>query len=128
MKLSGQKCDVQCNKLSYFPVFRRLFITEYFSSFKKIKIRQKIKSSSNDLPPGWEERQDPRTGRTYYVDHNSHRTMWERPRNSETPAAAPSTEGDSNLTFTNSQNGEFMPENWEMRVAPNGRPFFIDHT
>jgi len=85
-------------------------------------------SSSNDLPPGWEERQDPRTGRTYYVDHNSHRTMWERPRNSEAPAAAPSTEGDSNLTFTNSQNGEFMPENWEMRVAPNGRPFFIDHT
>ena len=42
MKLSGQKCDVQCNKLSYFPVFRRLFITEYFSSFKKSKLAKKL--------------------------------------------------------------------------------------
>jgi hypothetical protein len=29
--------------------------------------------------------------------------------------------------FTTPQGGEFMPENWEMRIAPNGIPFFIDH-
>lgn len=80
--------------------------------------------SSNDLPPGWEERQDPRTGRNYYVDHNSHRTTWERP----THAASETTdESGTPAPPFNQSNGEFMPENWEMRVAPNGRPFFIDH-
>lgn len=73
--------------------------------------------SSIDLSPGWEERVDPRTGRTYFVDHNSQRTTWEKP-----PAAQLQPE-----TFTANQGGEFMPENWEMRIAPNGRPFFIDH-
>lgn len=72
-------------------------------------------SSSSNLAPGWEERTDPRTGRTYYVDHNSQRTTWEKPVSATTE------------TFTTPQGGEFMPENWEMRIAPNGRPFFIDH-
>ena len=35
--------------------------------------------NTNQLPSGWEERTDPRTGRVYYVDHNTHRTTWERP-------------------------------------------------
>ena len=30
------------------------------------------------LPPGWERRED-NIGRTYYVDHNSRRTTWDRP-------------------------------------------------
>lgn len=30
------------------------------------------------LPPGWEERQDI-LGRTYYVNHGSRRTQWQRP-------------------------------------------------
>ena len=92
--------------------------------------RVNLKASSNDLPPGWEERQDPRTGRTYYVDHNTHRTMWERPtvaNSAEAPTETPPSGGEASLTLV-PQNGEFMPENWEMRVAPNGRPFFIDHT
>ncbi|KAL0163149.1 hypothetical protein M9458_042545, partial [Cirrhinus mrigala] len=24
-------------------------------------------------------------------------------------------------------NQSFLPPGWEMRIAPNGRPFFIDH-
>lgn len=31
-----------------------------------------------DLPPGWEVRKA-KDGRTYYVDHNTHRTVWEHP-------------------------------------------------
>jgi hypothetical protein len=31
------------------------------------------------LPPGWEEKVDPSTGRVYYVDHTTQRTSWERP-------------------------------------------------
>merc|ERR1712048_1444472 len=31
------------------------------------------------LPEGWEELTDPNTGRTYYVDHVTKKTSWERP-------------------------------------------------
>ena len=31
------------------------------------------------LPPGWEERVDPATGRKYYVDHNTKTTTWRCP-------------------------------------------------
>ncbi|CAF4209435.1 unnamed protein product, partial [Rotaria magnacalcarata] len=35
-------------------------------------------STTQPLPPGWEERQDA-LGRTYYVDHNTRTTTWTRP-------------------------------------------------
>ncbi|XP_050948579.1 E3 ubiquitin-protein ligase NEDD4-like isoform X5 [Labeo rohita] len=149
------------------------------------------------LPPGWEERKDPK-GRTYYVNHNNRSTTWTRPilqQHTEdgastsaaavggataatTPASTPSSssghlsepqvrrprslssptvtlssplEGANNAqirravkdTFSNPQspqpspysspksqhkaNQSFLPPGWEMRIAPNGRPFFIDH-
>lgn len=37
------------------------------------------RSGGAPLPPGWEERRDPSTGRPYYVDHNRQVTQWERP-------------------------------------------------
>ncbi|XP_051733070.1 E3 ubiquitin-protein ligase NEDD4-like isoform X17 [Ctenopharyngodon idella] len=148
------------------------------------------------LPPGWEERKDPK-GRTYYVNHNNRSTTWTRPILQHTedgastsaaaeggataatpPASTPSSssghlsepqvrrprslssptvtlssplEGANNApirravkdTFSNPQspqpspysspksqhkaNQSFLPPGWEMRIAPNGRPFFIDH-
>uniref|UniRef100_A0A673LBI3 HECT-type E3 ubiquitin transferase n=1 Tax=Sinocyclocheilus rhinocerous TaxID=307959 RepID=A0A673LBI3_9TELE len=148
------------------------------------------------LPPGWEERKDPK-GRTYFVNHNNRSTTWTRPilQHTEdgastsaaaaggataatTPASTPSSssghlsepqvrrprslssptvtlstplEGANNAqirravkdTFSNPQspqpspysspksqhkaNQSFLPPGWEMRIAPNGRPFFIDH-
>ncbi|XP_056303057.1 E3 ubiquitin-protein ligase NEDD4-like isoform X10 [Danio aesculapii] len=149
------------------------------------------------LPPGWEERKDPK-GRTYYVNHNNRSTTWTRPilqQHTEDgastsaaavggataaapPASTPSSssghlsepqvrrprslssptvtlssplEGANNVpirravkdTFSNPQspqpspysspksqhkaNQSFLPPGWEMRIAPNGRPFFIDH-
>lgn len=99
--------------------------------------------NTNQLPSGWEERTDPRTGRVYYVDHNTHRTTWERPTANgpvstsggtgeggpsvAPPAAtaAPLKPLTQNANETSGNN--FLPDGWEMRVAPNGRPFFIDH-
>uniref|UniRef100_A0A8C1RMU5 E3 ubiquitin-protein ligase n=1 Tax=Cyprinus carpio TaxID=7962 RepID=A0A8C1RMU5_CYPCA len=148
------------------------------------------------LPPGWEERRDPK-GRTYYVNHNNRSTTWTRPilQHTEdgastsavaaggataaaTTASTPSSssghlsepqvrrprslssptvtlssslEGANNAqirravkdTVSNPQspqpspysspksqhkaNQSFLPPGWEMRIAPNGRPFFIDH-
>ncbi|XP_026097426.1 NEDD4-like E3 ubiquitin-protein ligase WWP1 [Carassius auratus] len=52
------------------------------------------------LPPGWEQRKDPH-GRTYYVDHNTRTTTWERPQP--------------------------LPMGWERRVDNRGRIYYVDH-
>uniref|UniRef100_A0A673MZ52 E3 ubiquitin-protein ligase n=1 Tax=Sinocyclocheilus rhinocerous TaxID=307959 RepID=A0A673MZ52_9TELE len=48
----------------------------------------------------WEQRKDPH-GRTYYVDHNSKTTTWERPQP--------------------------LPMGWERRVDNRGRIYYVDH-
>ncbi|XP_030624034.1 NEDD4-like E3 ubiquitin-protein ligase WWP1 isoform X2 [Chanos chanos] len=57
-------------------------------------------STSDSLPPGWEQRKDPH-GRTYYVDHNTRTTTWERPQP--------------------------LPPGWERRVDDRGRIYYVDH-
>ncbi|KAM9839820.1 NEDD4-like E3 ubiquitin-protein ligase WWP1 isoform 1-T3 [Aulostomus maculatus] len=66
------------------------------------KPRQQIPSAgaSDPLPPGWEQRKDPH-GRTYYVDHNTRTTTWERPQP--------------------------LPPGWERRVDDRGRIYYVDH-
>ncbi|KAF6351886.1 NEDD4 E3 ubiquitin protein ligase [Rhinolophus ferrumequinum] len=97
--------------------------------------------TSSGLPPGWEEKQDER-GRSYYVDHNSRTTTWTKPtveatletsqlpsgQSSASPQPQVST-GDSVQQVTQPSEMEqgFLPKGWEVRHAPNGRPFFIDH-
>ncbi|XP_063062947.1 NEDD4-like E3 ubiquitin-protein ligase WWP1 [Engraulis encrasicolus] len=56
--------------------------------------------TSEPLPPGWEQRKDPH-GRTYYVDHNTRTTTWERPQP--------------------------LPPGWERRVDDRGRIYYVDH-
>ena len=36
-------------------------------------------SSSGGLPPGWEERVDPASGRKFYIDHINKSTSWDFP-------------------------------------------------
>ena len=36
-------------------------------------------TDANQLPLGWEEKTDPKTGCLYYVDHNTKRTTWVSP-------------------------------------------------
>ncbi|XP_042634659.1 E3 ubiquitin-protein ligase NEDD4-like isoform X15 [Cyprinus carpio] len=92
------------------------------------------------LPPGWEERRDPK-GRTYYVNHNNRSTTWTRPilqgannaqirRAVKDTVSNPQSPQPSPYSSPKSQhkaNQSFLPPGWEMRIAPNGRPFFIDH-
>jgi NEDD4-like E3 ubiquitin-protein ligase WWP1 len=52
------------------------------------------------LPAGWEKRTDP-YGRTYFVDHNTRSTYWEKP--------SP------------------LPPGWEIRRDPRGRVYYVDH-
>eukprot|EP00047_Mylnosiga_fluctuans_P024027 m.151338 g.151338 ORF g.151338 m.151338 type:complete len:996 (+) comp9757_c0_seq3:57-3044(+) len=59
------------------------------------------------LPPGWEERVAP-DGRTFYVDHTTRRTQWQRPE--------PSLDDFVQL-----------PEGWEARQTPQGRTYYVNH-
>ncbi|XP_014800133.1 PREDICTED: E3 ubiquitin-protein ligase NEDD4 isoform X1 [Calidris pugnax] len=99
--------------------------------------------TSSGLPPGWEERQDEK-GRSYYIDHNSRTTTWIKPvvqiatEPSQLSAAQSisvgrqpqATSSDSSQQSSQQQpemEQGFLPKGWEVRHAPNGRPFFIDH-
>ncbi|KAM9183842.1 E3 ubiquitin-protein ligase NEDD4 isoform 1-T1 [Dugong dugon] len=97
--------------------------------------------TSSGLPPGWEEKQDER-GRSYYVDHNSRTTTWTKPtvqaavETSQLPSGHSSgspqpqalhSDSAQQVTQPSGIEHRFLPEGWEIRHAPNGRPFFIDH-
>ncbi|XP_072708370.1 NEDD4-like E3 ubiquitin-protein ligase WWP1 isoform X3 [Mycteria americana] len=70
------------------------------------EIKKTAKSSSSSNPKWdeqltvWEQRKDPH-GRTYYVDHNTRTTTWERPQP--------------------------LPPGWERRVDDRGRVYYVDH-
>uniref|UniRef100_A0A452QVP9 HECT-type E3 ubiquitin transferase n=1 Tax=Ursus americanus TaxID=9643 RepID=A0A452QVP9_URSAM len=97
--------------------------------------------TSSGLPPGWEEKQDER-GRPYYVDHNSRTTTWTKPivqataessqlqsgQSSGSPhLQVPASDSAQQVTQPSEVEQGFLPKGWEVRHAPNGRPFFIDH-
>uniref|UniRef100_A0A672S7N6 E3 ubiquitin-protein ligase n=1 Tax=Sinocyclocheilus grahami TaxID=75366 RepID=A0A672S7N6_SINGR len=109
---------------------------------------EELLPTSAGLPPGWEEKQDSK-GRIYYVNHNSRMTTWTRPLiqliqpPSEAAAAAvagaalnptvyappllsPDVSPQHALSHSPEHTG-LMPAGWEVRSAPNGRSFFIDH-
>lgn len=99
------------------------------------------------LPPGWERRTD-NLGRTYYVDHETRTTTWNRPRMDPTERAEHSRQAASeaerrqhqtrmlpgensqtqtvNTSATSAGLGE-LPSGWERRLTPEGRPYFVDH-
>jgi E3 ubiquitin-protein ligase NEDD4 len=116
------------------------------------------------LPTGWERRIDP-LGRTYYVDHNTRTTTWNRPsasaaantsaQDNETNAARDqhsrrilvddvleaTTPSNRSETTTPPANGPTqisagsattagtgsLPNGWEERYTPEGRPYYVDH-
>ncbi|XP_052337971.1 E3 ubiquitin-protein ligase NEDD4-like isoform X1 [Oncorhynchus keta] len=99
-------------------------------------------ATSAGLPPGWEEKQDSKS-RPYYVNHNSRITTWTRPLIQITSEAAAQAllsqnatvyqppmlppEGSPQHSPGSQRECGFMPAGWEVRNAPNGKPFFIDH-
>ncbi|KAM3927557.1 E3 ubiquitin-protein ligase NEDD4 isoform 2-T2 [Leptodactylus fuscus] len=97
--------------------------------------------TTSGLPPGWEERKDPK-GRSYYIDHNTKTTTWGRPKvqkptNVETSQASPAENdpsgssqpppGEEAAKPNVDQDQEPLPQGWEMRRAPSGRPFYVNH-
>uniref|UniRef100_A0A671YLQ9 HECT-type E3 ubiquitin transferase n=1 Tax=Sparus aurata TaxID=8175 RepID=A0A671YLQ9_SPAAU len=93
--------------------------------------------TSTGLPPGWEEKRDNK-GRRYYVNHNSRTTSWTKPlvqggagSPQSPPPSQPPAPSEESPQHTPSPEptyeSGFLPAGWEVRSAPSGRPFFIDH-
>uniref|UniRef100_A0A4W3GUR3 E3 ubiquitin-protein ligase n=1 Tax=Callorhinchus milii TaxID=7868 RepID=A0A4W3GUR3_CALMI len=102
-----------------------------------------ILPTSAGLPPGWEEKKDDKA-RTYYVNHNNRTTTWTRPvmqvcctlqliSSQHCPTAylppqfSPQDSPQSSPSHKRKYESGFLPPGWEVRYAPNGRSFFIDH-
>ncbi|XP_006859325.1 PREDICTED: NEDD4-like E3 ubiquitin-protein ligase WWP1 [Chrysochloris asiatica] len=81
------------------PAFEAAKIRQSDGCVEPIR-QQSGNSNTETLPSGWEQRKDPH-GRTYYVDHNTRTTTWERPQP--------------------------LPPGWERRVDDRGRVYYVDH-
>ena len=62
------------------------------------------------LPFGWQSGVDA-IGRTFYIDHTTQTTAWDRPSVDE---SVPAEAGP-------------LPDGWEERCSPEGRAFWVDH-
>ena len=73
-------------------------------------------SSETALPRGWEKSRT-KTGRDYYIDHNTRSTSYQDPRTLDHYAVS-----DSRTKLKDP-----LPAGWEMRYSRAGRLYFIDH-
>ncbi|KAJ6219768.1 hypothetical protein RDWZM_005580 [Blomia tropicalis] len=72
--------------------------------------------SGDELPSGWEECQDT-NGRTYFVNHNTRTTQWERPQNDAlTENATLTNEQGENTTTTVAQEGNIPSHTSSQRI------------
>ncbi|XP_061670100.1 E3 ubiquitin-protein ligase NEDD4-like isoform X2 [Syngnathoides biaculeatus] len=129
--------DHACN--SSHSVRTRSFHT---STAEEHPVNSVLLGTSGGLPPGWEEKRDSK-GRRYYINHNTRTTSWIRPRVQRTQSASGAVHSSAGTPPFQSVSAEAspqhtpnaeaalesgsMPAGWEVRSAPNGRPFFIDH-
>ncbi|KAJ3331108.1 hypothetical protein HDU76_004062 [Blyttiomyces sp. JEL0837] len=93
--------------------------------------RPDLNSALGALPAGWEMRFTPE-GRPYFLDHNTRQTTWKDPRiPTHAAAAAGNTQMQQQLIQAQLAQTEAvwgpLPSGWEMRVASNGRFYFLDH-
>eukprot|EP00066_Takifugu_rubripes_P019352 XP_011608618.1 PREDICTED: E3 ubiquitin-protein ligase NEDD4 isoform X4 [Takifugu rubripes] len=95
--------------------------------------------TSAGLPLGWEEKRDSK-GRRYFINHRTRSTSWSRPPLQKAASVPPAAQSAPPFQAcapqeppqtTTSPEPPFesgsLPAGWEVRSAPNGRPFFIDH-
>lgn len=112
-------------------------------------------SPSNALPAGWEEQIDGRSGRKYYIDHNTKTTTWSRPnhahmasldvwneRNQQSSlqahnqrrnlydynsSSSNSRPQSPSISQNSSENIADLPPGWEKRYTPDKRVYYLDH-
>ena len=73
-------------------------------------------SNEKALPPGWQKSRT-KTGRDYYIDHNTHTTTYQDPRSLDHYV----------VPDDRTKRNDPLPAGWEMRYSKNGALYFIDH-
>jgi hypothetical protein len=85
------------------------------------------------VPPGWEKKVDPSSGRPFYVNHSTKTTQWEPPTGAGViPAAYVAQAAAIPVAAAAAPHGAppagNLPPGWEMKVDPaTGDPFYINH-
>lgn len=86
---------------------------------------------NNDIPDGWELRHAA-DGRPYYVDHSTRTTTWVHPREHMAAAAAlhrpQPAPAPAPTPAPTASDVVPLPQGWEERQTPDGRPYFVDHS
>ncbi|KAF8722092.1 hypothetical protein HU200_022728 [Digitaria exilis] len=66
------------NAASYFGALQ-VFVEQYAMFGLSSRYSEYDSRNARSLPPGWEERFDSVTGKSFYIDHNTRTTTWEHP-------------------------------------------------
>lgn len=110
--------------------------------------RSQVEAPESPLPAGWSSGKDPSSGRTFYIDHNSRSTSWNKPKKRSDGLSAALGPLPAGWEMRDTQNGrpffinhrtketswhdprqdDPLPDGWEMRVHADGRVFYVDHT
>lgn len=72
--------------------------------------------NERQLPQGWEKSRT-KTGREYYIDHNTRSTTFQDPRTLDHYV----------VPDARAKRNDPLPSRWEMRYSRSGRLYFIDH-
>ena len=78
------------------------------------------------LPAGWERRND-NLGRSFYVDHNTRKTQWNRPGGPDDPTDKSDAETGGDVSASAASGDNELPPQWEQRYTAEGRAYFVDH-
>lgn len=79
------------------------------------------------MPPGWEQRTEANSGRTFYVCHHTRTTQWTAPT-AEQVAEAYRHEAlvaETTAASRTARAADELPFGWERRVTNTGKPYFV---
>lgn len=74
---------------------------------------------ASDLPPGWERKVDPRTGRVFYIDHVNRTTSWNPPPSSPSSPSSPGLAAGPSRREPDSFSGTSLPLEGKQGTLPD---------
>jgi hypothetical protein len=80
-----------------------------------------------DLPPGWEQRADRRSGRIFFVNHNLRTTCWADPRTSSQSGGAAAQAGEGNDSDEDGEDGRDGDERCSVDQLEEGEQGMTTH-
>lgn len=83
---------------------------------------------SEGLPPGWERAFDPKSGRPFYINHNTQETMWELPHNINVSRGSlqgnVAAEGFNEEKLNHEDNDQHFSQERNINIKQQENPFY----